>query len=143
MNRLHTLRIKADLKELDRMRRFVEERAAALQVESSDMYDVLLAVNEMVTNIIVHGYHGEAGSIEVGVESEGSDLITRLRDWAPAFDPTSVPPPDITLPLHMRPLGGMGIHLTRKLMDSIDYRADESNGNELILVKRGAVAPHT
>jgi len=143
MNRLHTLRIKADLKELDRMRRFVEERAAALQVDSSDMYDVLLAVNEMVTNIIVHGYHGEPGAIEVDVEPEGSDLVARLRDWAPPFDPTSVPPPDRTLPLHMRPLGGMGIHLTRQLMDTIDYRIDEHSGNELILVKRGAVALQT
>ena len=124
------------------MRRYVEERAAALQIDSSTMYDVLLAVNEMVTNIIVHGYRGEPGSIEIDVERQRNDIVARLRDWAPPFDPSSVPPPDISLPLHMRPLGGMGIHLTRKLMDSLDYHGDETNGNELILVKQGAVASH-
>jgi serine/threonine-protein kinase RsbW len=125
------------------MRRFVEERTAEFGVDESARYDVLLAVNEMATNIIVHGYRGESGVIEIDLEAEGSDLVARLRDHSPPFDPLTVPPPDTTLPLHMRPLGGMGIHLTRKLMDSIDYHVDERHSNELILVKRGVVVPHT
>jgi serine/threonine-protein kinase RsbW len=140
---MHSLRIDADLKELERMRRFVETQTAALNVDPSAVYDVLLAVNEMVTNIIVHGYRGESGSIEVDIRPDGGDLVARLRDRSPPFDPTLVPAPDTTMPLHLRPPGGMGVHLARRLMDSMAYQVAEHGGNELTLVKRGVVTPDT
>jgi anti-sigma regulatory factor (Ser/Thr protein kinase) len=49
-----------------------------------------------------------------------------------------VPEPDITLPLERRPVGGLGIFLSRKLMDEIRHRALPEGGNEVTLVKRNA-----
>ena len=130
-----TLRIAAELNNLETIRRHIEETAAALNVDPDMIPDVLLAVNEIATNVIVHGYRGRPGNIEIEIGQDGNNLVIRLRDQAPPFDPTSVPPPDTSLPLEQRPLGGMGIFLTRRLMDKVSYRVTRENGNELTLIK--------
>jgi anti-sigma regulatory factor (Ser/Thr protein kinase) len=131
----YTLRVEAELVNLEAIRRHVEGVAAALKVNPKTIPDVLLAVNEMATNVIVHGYQGQPGSIELDIERDRNNLVIRLRDHAPPFDPTLVPPPDVTLPLYKRPLGGMGIYLTRRLMDKVIHRVTHDNGNEVTLIK--------
>jgi anti-sigma regulatory factor (Ser/Thr protein kinase) len=72
----------------------------------------------------------------VEVRQAGDDLAVTLRDRAPAFDPTLVPEPDVSLPLEQRPVGGLGIYLSRRLVDDMRYRARPGGGNETTLVKR-------
>jgi serine/threonine-protein kinase RsbW len=139
MDHMGVLRISAELNELEAMRRFIEEQAQALGVESSAVYDVLLAMEELSINIVLHGYRGQPGTIEVEMRTVGDALEVRLRDQAPPFDPTLAPTPDITLPLELRPPGGMGILLARHFMDSMIYHRLPQGGNELILVKQGVV----
>jgi serine/threonine-protein kinase RsbW len=134
-----TLRVPADVKQLALIRRFVEEQARALEVAQPAVYDLVLAVNEMATNIIIHGYRGGPGEIEVEMRQDGDGVEIRLRDQAPPFDPTRAPIPDTTLPLHKRPLGGMGIHVTRQIVDAMSHRVLARGGNELTLIKRGVV----
>jgi serine/threonine-protein kinase RsbW len=136
-----SLQIAADLKELERVRHFVEEQATALGVEASAHYDVLLSVDEMVTNIIIHGYHGQPGTIELIMRPVGDALEVRLCDQAPPFDPTRVPAPDITLPLEQRQPGGMGIHMARHFMDIMTWRTTAQGGNELTLIKQAVIVP--
>jgi len=131
-----SLRFSAELKNLAAIRRFVQERAEALQADPALIPDIIQAVDESASNIILHGYQGQPGTIEVEVVLVGDDLVIRLRDQAPPFDPTGVPTPDLTLPLEARPLGGLGVYLTRVLMDDVSYRAPAQGGNELTLVKR-------
>ena len=97
---------------------------------------MLLAVDEAVTNTVVHGYKGREGSVEIEVGREGHALVIRLRDEAPPFDPTSVPSPDLTLPLEERALDGMGVYLIRQATDEMRHRTTLQQGNELTLVKR-------
>jgi serine/threonine-protein kinase RsbW len=127
----------ADLKELAAIRAFIEETAVALKVAPEAIDDLLLAVTEMATNTIVHGYRGEPGIIEIGIRRQDSALIIHLLDQAPPFDPTLIPTPDLTLPLEQRPLGGMGVYLTLQSMDEVTYRMTPQGGNELLLVKKG------
>ena len=132
-----TLRISAEVPNLVAVLHFVEETAAALQVNRDVIADMLQAVDELVTNIIVHGYHNPAGNIEIGVSLEEGALVVRLCDQAPLFNPTLVPPPDLTLPLEKRRFGGLGIYLTRQFVDSMTYRITSEGGNELTL-RRGS-----
>jgi serine/threonine-protein kinase RsbW len=90
------------------IRHFVLAEAEAEGVSREAASDMIQAVDEAVTNIIVHGYRGMPGSIEVELRVDGNALTVRLRDTAPAFDPTTVPAPDLDSPLHLRPLGGLG-----------------------------------
>jgi serine/threonine-protein kinase RsbW len=132
-----SLHIEAETKNLAAIRLFVEEAATALGVGLATIPNVILAVDEAVSNIIAHGYQGQGGSIEIEVSREGDALVIRLRDEATPFDPTSVPPPDLTLPLEQRTPGELGIHLIRQLMDEMTHCVTPQGGNELILVKRG------
>jgi serine/threonine-protein kinase RsbW len=140
MSNVVSLCVAADVTQLATIRAFVEQHSRALGVDAFDIYDLILAVNEAATNIVVHGYRGRPGAIEIELRQLGNAIEIRLRDQAPLFDPTRVPAPDLTLPLHKRPLGGMGIHVIRELMDAIRYRVTPEGGNELTLVKRAIVA---
>ncbi|HLF24933.1 MAG TPA: ATP-binding protein [Anaerolineae bacterium] len=130
-----SLRISAELKNLALVRRFIEDAGAALSADSEATLDLLQAVDESVTNIVVHGYRGQPGEIEIELQREGDQLLVRLRDQAPPFDPTASPPPDINLPLDQRQIGGMGIYMARKLTDRMTHRLTPQGGNELTLVK--------
>jgi serine/threonine-protein kinase RsbW len=97
---------------------------------------VVLAVDELATNSTLHGYRGRSGDIELKMSRTGADLEIVLRDRATAFDPTQVPPPDMSLPLEDRPVGGLGLHLVRHMVDELRYRARPEGGNEIVLVKK-------
>ena len=140
MNNVVSLRVAADVTQLAAIRAFVEQQAQALGVDESTSYDLVLAVNEVATNIVIHGYRRQPGEIEIDLRQQGDAIEIRLRDQARLFDPTRVPAPDLNLPLHKRPLGGMGVHVTRQIMDAMRYRVTPTGGNELTLVKRTIVA---
>ena len=140
MQKIATLHVQADVSELAKIRDFVEVQAGALGVKPDAVYDVVLAANEIATNIVVHGYRGQPGTIEIEMRSEGDAAKIVLRDQAPPFDPTLAATPDITVPLEKRPRGGMGIHLTRRLTDAMLHRVGPDGGNEVTLIKRGVIA---
>ena len=126
----------AELNMLVEIRRYVEDAAAGFGADDSILLDVVQAVDELAANIIMHGYRGGPGTIDVEIRREDDSLAICLRDRAPLFDPTGVSDPDLTLPLDQRPLGGMGIYLTRKFMDEVAYRVTPEGGNELTLRKK-------
>ena len=136
-----TMRMTAELKDLSVIRCFVQEAATALQADPIVIPDVVLAVNEAATNVIVHGYGGQPGIIEIKVGREGNSLVIRLRDQAPPFDPNDVPPPDLALPLEERPFGGMGVYLTKQIMDQVIHLVTPQGGNELTLKKGWSSIP--
>jgi serine/threonine-protein kinase RsbW len=141
MNVASTLRIPAALVNLREIRRFVREAATALGADPDAVSDLVLAVDESAANIIVHGYRGEEGIIEIEIGREKDALVVCLRDQAAPFDPNDVPPPDLTLPLEERPLGGLGVYMTRQLVDQVIHHVPLQGGNELILVKK-RIAKH-
>jgi serine/threonine-protein kinase RsbW len=127
----------ATLSDLARIREFVEAQATDLGVPAGEIPTLILAVDEAATNVIIHGYHRQGGPIEVEVALEQATLMVYLRDLAPVFDPTRVPPPDLSIPLFDRPPGGLGIHLMRQTMDELIHRPRPGGGNELIMLRRG------
>jgi serine/threonine-protein kinase RsbW len=126
----------AGLSDLAGIRHFLEAAATDLGADGPTIRDLVIAANEAVANIIRHGYHGTPGPIEVIVEREADAIVVRLRDQAPVFDPTSYPPPDLTVPLEKRRAGGLGVHLTRTCVDRVSHIPLRRSGNELTLVKK-------
>lgn len=127
------------LPDLTEMRRFVESSGAEMGAGEDAIGEMVLAVNEAVTNVLVHGYRSKKGEVDVLIESSGPNLIVRLRDNAPLFDPTTVPSPDITLSLDQRAPGGLGVHMMRQFTDELIYRVTSDGKNELLLIKRGVL----
>ena len=134
------LQIVADLKHLAQIRQFVQQQAKVLGADADAVFNMIMAVNEMVTNVIIHGYGGQPGPIEIEVSQAGDhSLAVYLRDQAPPFDPTVVPDPELNLPLDKRPLGKVGIYLTRRMVDEMTHRLNLQGGNELTLLKKGVL----
>jgi serine/threonine-protein kinase RsbW len=93
-------------------------------------YNVLLALQEMVTNVLRHGYHlDESKPIEVIFELGPEHLQITLRDQGPAFDPLAYDAAAVEGQAGMpTEIGGFGIHIAREVMDHVDYaRVDDWN----------------
>jgi len=133
-----TLRLTAGLEEIATIRDFVTETAVALGSNPDAIGEIIVALHEAISNAIIHGYQRQPGIIEIEVRRQGEDLVVYLRDEAPLFNPMTVPPPDITLPLNQRAYGGMGIHMMRNFTDELRYQITDSAQNELILIKKAA-----
>ena len=131
------LRISAELENLRVIRSFVGERGAALGADPDGLSDMILAVDEAATNVIVHGYRGQEGMLEVEVRPEADALVVCLHDQATPFDPDGIPAPALSAPLEKRPLGGMGVYIMRQLVDRVLHSVPPKGGNELTLIKNG------
>lgn len=128
-----SLQLTARLDDLEDIRHFLEACSAKLNLDASKTYDIDLAVTELITNSLVHGYPERTGwiGLEIGLAHEC--LVVRISDHAPTFDPSVVAAPDLSLPLEKRNLGGMGIHLVRQMVERMDYRCLPGGGNEITL----------
>lgn len=119
--------------DLSAIRRFVEE--TAVTADPNALADLVLAVNEAVTNVIRHGYKAQPGDVEIVVFCGLDSVTVWLYDNARPFDPTLTPTPDITRPLAERPLGGMGVHMMRTFTDEMHYQRTPDGRNSLLLKK--------
>lgn len=126
----------AGLSDLAAIRTFVRTAATSLGVQRQATDDLVVAVDDAAANVINHGYGGRPGPLEVEVSGDDDEVVVRLRDRAPVFDPTTRPAPDLGAPLGRRAPGGLGIHLARTCVDRMEHRRRPGSGNELTLVRR-------
>lgn len=136
-----TLRFEADVARLAEVRAAVRDISRACEAPATCMDDLVQAVDEAVTNIIVHGYRGDPGTIDLTAELIGDDIVITIEDRAPIFDPTTVPAPDLTIAPDRRRPGGMGVHLIRLAMDSVRHRPRPGGGNILTLTRSRVAKP--
>lgn len=138
------LSVKASLENLKLVRQYIDQAGESLGVNESALGDLRLVVDEAVTNVIIHGYGDLEGMVELHMEGEGDTVIIRIRDRAKTFDPSNVNAPQLDTALKDRPFGGMGIFLIKKMTDEAEFLPLPGGGNEIRLVKRGAIqAPHS
>jgi serine/threonine-protein kinase RsbW len=96
-------------------------------------YNIHLAVDEAVSNVITHAYRDRAsGLVELTFEIWANQLVIRIRNWGLSFDPSAIPEPDLQHPQER----GYGVYLIRKLMDNVMYEEGTENGNLVTLIKR-------
>lgn len=90
---------------------------------------IMVAADEVISNILNHGGDAESPPrVEVDVRVGAGEVAMEIVDDGAAFNPIDAPPPDTTLSVEDRAIGGLGIHLVRRLMDSVRYeRADGQN----------------
>jgi len=116
---------------------FVSKIAKEAGFDSAQVYSVQLAVDEACTNIIEHGYGGEGrGDILCSCDSTDEGIIIVIKDWGGQFAPGEIPDPDYDVPLEDLQSRGAGLFLMRKVMDEVDFKFDQKEGNILIMKKR-------
>ena len=124
-----TITIKNDVHETTRVSSFIKSTTEKLGIESSLARQLRLGVEEAVVNVISYAYPTNTeGDITINMMSDGKTLQYQIIDAGAAFDPTTIQETDTTLSAEERQIGGLGILLVRKLMDSINYeRTDRKN----------------
>ena len=123
---------------LDKLLCMVDQFGEALGLVPRDLFKIRLALDELVTNILSYGCKETCpANIFVRVCLDRDVLSIRLQDDARPFNPLEAPSPELDLPLEERikPIGGMGIHIVKGIMDSIDYLRVEGK-NQLTLTKK-------
>jgi serine/threonine-protein kinase RsbW len=141
--RVFDLAVDANLDNLQKVRQYIEQASNRLGVSPEVLGDLLLVVDEAVTNVIIHGYGDSEGVVKLHMEAEGDSVIISIRDQAKDFDASMVNAPKLDTALKDRPFGVMGIFLIRKMTDEVEFLSLPGGGNELRLVKHGVIQPST
>lgn len=100
-------------------------------------FKLRLSIEEAVVNVVQYAYQGGIGWLEAGTSLDEDKLILsiELRDAGTPFNPLEKADPDVTLDADQRQIGGLGIFLCKKMMDSISYRYENGN-NVLTMTKK-------
>lgn len=123
------------IEEIERMAVFLEEISQEFDLSVEHSFNIHLAVEEAVTNVIMYAYpQDEEHELELTVYKRDNRLIFKLVDSGKEFDPTLQPEADVTLSLEERPIGGLGIFLIRRIMQAVDYQRIDGK-NILTMVK--------
>lgn len=135
-----SLTIPAKLSNLSAIRSFVTQTACKFCCDENFIYDLELAVDEAVTNIINHGYSQmkkkRRAFVRIDIQPLPDGLAVIIQDQAPVFDPTRYPPPDLHQPLEQRRPGGMGIYLMHEMTDALEHEPASGGGNILRMLKK-------
>ena len=115
-----------NIRQVSRIQDWLEAISPELGIDEMLIPGINLALEEAVTNVINYAYpKGTYGSIELDASLEGNELKFILSDSGKEFDPTLRPEADINAGVEDRPIGGLGIHLVRQIMDSVSYERKE------------------
>ena len=98
---------------------------------------VCVAIEEVFVNVAHYAYGAGEGDMRLGIgfDEESRTVTFRMTDKGIPFDPLQKPDPDITLSAEDRDIGGLGIFIAKKTMDSIHY-AYENGENILTMIKK-------
>ena len=125
-----------DVNAVPQLAAFIEEVAESHGADPSVTMNIDLALEEAVVNVMNYAYpEGTFGEVDVTACFCNGTLIFTVSDSGIPFDPTKVSDPDTSLSAEERPIGGLGIHLVRQLMDEVAY-CYENNHNILTLKKK-------
>ncbi|MEW6219614.1 MAG: ATP-binding protein [Thermodesulfobacteriota bacterium] len=136
---MEPLSLPANLSALEEIGRYVKAAAEAAGLDPKAAYGLRLAVDEIATNIILHGYEeaGLTGNVDIAAELSPTALTVVLEDVGRPFDPRTRELPDeeeLQKSLLERPIGGLGIYLVLNGVDRFDYqRTGERNRNIFIM----------
>ena len=127
------------LDEVPRAQQSVAAILRARAVPSRVVDDSLLILEEVVANVVTHGYRGDATRcLEIDIQvTPDAQVRLRFADDGPAFDPLAHPPPDLDATIDQRAVGGLGVWLVRQLAARCEYARDEGR-NLLTVVCRTA-----
>lgn len=124
-----------DINTISQLSEFVDAICEEAAVDMATTMELNLALEEAVVNVMSYAYpEGTVGTVVISAQNDGRQLVFTLSDSGKPFDPTAKAEVDTTLSAEERPIGGLGIHLIRRIMDRVAYERRD-NRNILTLTK--------
>ena len=128
--------IGADRSEIARVNAAFAEFADAHALPASVRRSLHVVLDELLSNTIVYGFAGrEGGEVTVEAVLRTDRVCITLTDDGRPFDPFGMAAPDTAVPVEQRRIGGLGIHLVRRMMDEASYQR-HADRNVVVLAKR-------
>ena len=126
--------------EIERAAELIETFGSSHGLSAEVIFKLNLALDEVVTNIIAYAFDDETDrQIDITVTLDDEIISIRVEDDGLAFNPLDAPVPDLKLGIDDRPIGGLGVHIVRSVMDALEYHR-ESGRNIFIMRKNAAGA---
>jgi len=124
------------LDELGRASAWLDRVADSLDLSPEMRFRLDLGLTEAVTNVVAYAYRDSAEhEIRIRLRADGVGVTLEVEDDGVAFDPLQAERPPVPTSLAEAPIGGLGIHLIRSMLDECHYRR-EAGRNRLTLVAR-------
>lgn len=122
--------------EFPRLRTFLEKWTARIRLPEHTTMQLLIAADEIFSNIAAYAYTPEQGDVEIRAACDlaARSVTLTFIDRGVSMDPLSLPDPDVTAAAAERRIGGLGIFVVKKLMDKVEYRREDGR-NVLTLTK--------
>ncbi len=138
---MEPLTVPATLDDLEILADFVIQAARAAGLEKKPAYRLRLAVDEIATNIVTHGYQemGLVGDITIYADMDEETLTITLEDNAVPYNPleeAEVTEEDLHKPLEERKIGGLGIFLTLRGVDRFTYERMNNRNCNIFTMRR-------
>lgn len=135
---METLKVRGTLNEIDPIIDYAVTAAHEAGLSEHAMQRVRLAVDEIVTNIVVHGYEeaGRSGELSISAEFDEDQLKICLEDTGMEYDPRSTPPPNLASSIEKRPLGGLGVYLALWAVDQFYYEHEHNRNRSILIVQK-------
>jgi serine/threonine-protein kinase RsbW len=132
----YSFELKSNLSELDNLCRHLETFGQKTGLSKKFIFEVNLVLDELFTNIISYGFDdGCEHVIKVTITPENGGLCLYIEDDGKPFNPVEFEVPDVSCSIEECKIGGLGIHIIRKLMDDICYeRCEDKN---ILKLKKG------
>jgi serine/threonine-protein kinase RsbW len=130
-----TLELDAEIESLATADKAVGDFAESMSWPDEATFKVKLVLEEILMNVISYGGDSSHKPRITLHLSQHNDLLSmEISDDGIAYDPLTAPPPDLESDLDDRPIGGLGVHLVRELMDKVSYRFKDGR-NHLLVTK--------
>lgn len=119
----YRLSIRNRLEDMQQLQPFVDRVAEIWGIDEQKRFRLNLALDEAVANVVKYAYpQGHDGNIELVAKRSSNQIIFILSDSGQPFDPTASVTVDTTLGIEERPIGGLGIHLIKQMMDQVSFQ---------------------
>lgn len=129
--------LKNKVSELDTLCQQLEKFGQSIGLSQRSIFEINLALDELFTNIISYGFadHDEH-DIKITITPQDEEIVISIEDDGLPFNPVDADTPNLECSIENCKIGGLGIHIIRKLMDAVCYqRCDNKN----ILTMRKAI----
>ncbi|MCR5203779.1 MAG: ATP-binding protein [Lachnospiraceae bacterium] len=106
---------------------FVDTELEGADCPMKTQMQIDVAVEELFVNVAHYAYTPATGQARIDIEitEDPKKVMITITDSGIPFDPTAKPDPDVTLSAQERQIGGLGIYMVKKSMDSMDYRYED------------------
>ena len=134
---MNKLQFEANLELIDQMINPIISSIEENEAEPKKVYQMNLALEEILVNICKYAYSGNKGRIDIAFEisKDPKQLHVVIKDQGKEFNPLAKEDPDLDTPLEDRKIGGLGIFLVKNMVDDIKYQRT-NNENVLEIIKK-------